>query len=138
MRGLSYLLAVLLGLWWGPVSAGASNPTGTWLISQRIALNIYDCGADLCGRVVWLRNPALRTPDLCGRVVVWGLKPDGSSTWAGGWFYDPEDGRTYNVRAQVDGGNRIRARIYAGIAWFGRTEILTRVAPRSLAGWCES
>lgn len=133
MRCLGLIIAAL-GMLATPLEAAV--PDGTWMVSQRVAVDLYGCGQALCGRLAWLRNPALRTPALCGRTIVWGLRPDGDQNWTGGWFYDPENGRTYNVKAQVETPDSIRARIYAGIAWFGRTEMLTRIAPRSLAGWC--
>jgi uncharacterized protein (DUF2147 family) len=56
--------------------------------------------------------------------------------WGGGWFFDPENGATYNVSAYVGTDDRISARIYRGFSMFGRTEILTRITPRSLPGRC--
>jgi uncharacterized protein (DUF2147 family) len=113
-------------------------PDGTWLISQRVALDIFPCRNALCGRVAWLRNPALRTKEMCSRTIIWGLTSEGPAQWGNGWFFDPEDGDTYNVSAQVESVDRISARIYKGISLFGRTEVLTRIAPRSLPGWCET
>ncbi len=111
-------------------------PDGTWLISKRVALEVFRCQNALCGRVAWLRNPALRTPEMCSRTIIWGLTSEGPAEWGDGWFFDPEDGDTYNVSARVETIDRISARIYKGISLFGRTEILTRIAPRSLPGWC--
>jgi uncharacterized protein (DUF2147 family) len=64
------------------------------------------------------------------------LTADGPAQWGNGWFFDPEDGDTYSVSAQVETRERMSARIYKGIAMFGRTEVLTRIASRSLPGWC--
>jgi len=65
------------------------------------------------------------------------LTADGPGDWGGGWFFDPEDGSTYNVSAHQVTDAEISARIYRGISLFGRTEILTRIDARSLPGWCE-
>lgn len=116
--------------------AQTAVPDGTWLVSQRIAFDIFPCKDGLCGRIVWLRNPALRTSEMCGRTIIWGLNRDGPSQWGGGWFFDPENGATYNVTAHVENRDLISARIYRGVALFGRTEILTRITVRSLSGWC--
>jgi uncharacterized protein (DUF2147 family) len=83
-----------------------------------------------------LRNPALRTAAMCGRTIVWGLKMTEPAQWSGGWFFDPEDGTTYNVSARIEGADQIVARIYKAIAWFGRTEILTRIRSGGRPGWC--
>lgn len=90
----------------------------------------------LGGRIAWLRNPALRTPAMCGRTIVWDLRSTGPTKWSGGRFFDPENGSTYDLSATLDADDMISARIYAGIALYGKTEILRRIAPRSFAGWC--
>ncbi|HEY7581309.1 MAG TPA: DUF2147 domain-containing protein [Acetobacteraceae bacterium] len=128
------ILALLAGV---GVRAKPPVPDGTWLVSQRVAFDIFPCRDALCGRIVWLRNPALRTSTMCGRTIVWGLTSAGPSQWDDGWFFDPENSQTYNVSARVETIDRISARIYRGIPLFGRTEILTRISARSLPGWCE-
>jgi len=122
----------------GGVGAESATPDGTWLVAERVAFDIFPCNNALCGRITWLRNPALRTPEMCGRTIVWGLTSDGPSQWSGGWFFDPENGATYNVSARVDTADRISVRIYRGIPMFGRTEILTRISAHSRSGWCQS
>jgi uncharacterized protein (DUF2147 family) len=119
------------------VGAEPPVPDGTWLVAERVAFDIFPCHNALCGRITWLRNPALRTPEMCGRTIVWGLTSDGPSQWNDGWFFDPEDGATYNVSAHVDTTDRISARIYRGVPIFGHTEVLTRISAHSLPGWCE-
>ena len=137
MRRFAILVtAVLASLQCSVASAEIPVPDGTWLVSQRIAFDIFPCQGALCGRIAWLRNPALRTAEMCSRTIIWGLASAGPSQWNGGWFYDPENGATYRVSAHVDDPDRISARIYKGIAMFGRTEIMTRISARSLPGWC--
>ena len=134
-RCLALVIGVLASL---QVSTARAEPVpdGTWLVSQRVAFDIFPCKDALCGRIVWLRNPALRSPTMCGRTIIWGLTSHEPRQWDGGWFFDPEDGATYNVSAHVVTDDRISARVYRGFSLFGRTEILTRIAPRSLPGWC--
>lgn len=127
------ILAVLLVL---PFTAWADSPDGTWLVSQRVAFEIFPCHDDLCGKIVWLRDPRLRTKGNCGRTIIWGLTAKSPTEWDAGWFYDPENDTTYSVKAHADSPNRITARIYDGVPWFGRTENLIRIAPHSLQGWC--
>jgi uncharacterized protein (DUF2147 family) len=130
-------LGILGVLSWQSVRAELPAPDGTWLVSQRVAFDIFPCKDALCGRIAWLRNPALRTNTMCGRTIVWGLTSAGASQWNDGWFLDPENGETYQLSAQVESIDRISARIYRGVPLFGRTEILTRISARSLPGWCE-
>jgi uncharacterized protein (DUF2147 family) len=131
-----YLLAVLA---WTVASAGilcAAPVDGTWLVSDRMAITLFACETSVCGRVAWVRNPTLRTPDICGRIVVWGLIPDGPSKWTNGWVFDPEDGHTYHLSAWHQSDDLIQARIYGGWRIFGETETLRRIANHSLLGWC--
>ena len=130
------LVAALVSVPCAPGRADPAVPDGTWLVNQRVAFDVFPCKNALCGRIVWLRNPALRTAEMCGRMIVWDLTADGPEQWNDGWFFDPENGATYNVSARVELNDRISARIYRGFSMFGGTEILTRIASRSLPGWC--
>jgi len=131
-----FVIAVYIGAGCTAIGADAVAPEGTWIIADRVALQTFDCDGLLCGKVVWLRNPALRTAAMCGRTIVWGLKMTEPAQWSGGWFFDPEDGTTYNVSARIEGADQIVARIYKAIAWLGRTEILTRIRSGGRPGWC--
>ena len=132
------------------ISAGV--PEGVWLVDPDSAAQIYDCNGLLCGRVVWLRhardvtgqiqrdkknpNPASRPRLVCGMTVLWGLRPAGSGKWADGWFYNPDDGDTYSVTAELRSSDVIVARIYKVLPFFGRTKTLLRVPRLSSEGWC--
>ena len=136
LRGCVAALAATVALSASAGRAASATPDGTWLIDHKAAVELFDCSGHLCGRVVWLRNPALRTAALCNRTIVWGLQPQGATQWTGGWFYDPENGRTYHARADLELAELMSARIYQGLPWFGITASLLRIAPRSLRGWC--
>jgi uncharacterized protein (DUF2147 family) len=138
MRHVMLVVIILATMQLSAARAESANPDGTWLVSQRIAFDIFPCRDALCGKIAWLRNPALRTADMCGRTIIWGLTSDGPAQWGNGWFFDPENGNTYSVSAQVETSERMSARIYKGMAMFGRTEVLTRIASHSLPGWCET
>ena len=134
------------------LAASAAVPGGTWLFANRVALQIFGCSGLLCGRIVWLLrpaspagrpdldtlnpDPALRNRDLCGLTIIWGMQPDGPAHWSNGWLYDPKDGGTYNVTAELTAPNTISARVYRGAPLFGRTEILIRDPPLSFDGRC--
>ena len=112
------------------------------MFANRVALQIFDCSGLLCGKIVWLlrpndpagqpdrdhRNPdpALRQRHLCGLTIVWGLRPAGQNHWSNGWLYDPKDGITYRVSAELTSASTITARVYHGTPLLGRTEILVR------------
>jgi uncharacterized protein (DUF2147 family) len=127
-------------------------PPGVWLMDSRVAVEIYACNGLLCGRILWLiiprdpegqlnrdkknPNPALRDRELCGLTILWGLRPAGPNRWEGGGFYNPDDGATYNVSAQLKSADMIIARIYSGLPLFGRTKTLVRVPHGTSDGWC--
>ena len=43
--------------------------------------------------------------------------------WSNHWLYDPQDGSTYDVTAELTAPNAISARVYRGVPLFGRTDI---------------
>jgi uncharacterized protein (DUF2147 family) len=130
----------------------AAVPSGTWMFASRVALQIFDCGGLLCGKIVWLLrpdnlvgqpdidylnpDPTLRQRHLCGLTIIWGMQANGQDHWANGWLYDPKDGNTYNVTAELTSPGIITARVYRGVPLFGRTEILVRDPPLRVDGRC--
>ncbi len=132
--------------------AAAAVPAGTWLFANRVAIQIFDCTGLLCGRIVWLLrpltpagrpdldtlnpDPTLRPRHLCGLTIVWGMQPDGPNHWSNGRLYDPKDGTTYDIAAELTAPGTISARVYRGVPMLGRTEILTRDPPLSFDGQC--
>ena len=71
-------------------SLAASEPTGLWYDDTgRGAVEITKCGANLCGKLVWLKDAANK--GTCGTQIIGNVKPMGGGTWDGGWIYDPED-----------------------------------------------
>ena len=132
--------------------ASAAVPDGTWLFANRVAVQIFECSGLLCGRIVWLLrpvspagqpdldllnpDPTLRQRRLCGLTIIWGLQPVGQGQWSNGWLYDPKDGATYNVTAQLITPDTMSARVYRGMPLLGRTEILTRDPPLGFDGRC--
>jgi uncharacterized protein (DUF2147 family) len=116
--------------------AAAQAPVGTWLVEHKAAVRLFDCQGALCGRVVWLRDPALRTAEMCNRTIIWGLQPAGTGQWTDGSFLDPEDGSTYHVEMTQDSSEELSANVYPAVSWLGETVNLIRIAPYSLNGWC--
>jgi len=82
--------------------------TGTYINeSGGTKVQLSDCGAGLCGTVVWMKNPVndVNNPDSSkrGRSVVGiqavSLKSTGPATYAGS-LYDTESGKTYSGKAK--------------------------------------
>ena len=135
-----------------PAAAAAAVPDGVWLIDGKAAVQVYDCAGLMCGRIVWLKvprnplgqldrdkrnpDPALRQRQLCGLTTLRDLRPAGPNRWADGSFYNPDDGKSYRVSAQLASSNVMTARIYVGVPLLGQTRTLTRVPLGDSAGWC--
>ncbi len=135
-----------------PAAAQPAVPQGVWLVDGKAAVQIYDCSGLMCGRVVWLKvprnrlgqldrdkhnpDPALRQRQLCGLTTLRDLHPAGPGRWSDGAFYDPQDGKTYGVSAQLASANVITARIYLGVPLLGQNRTLVRVPRGASAGWC--
>ena len=135
-----------------PAFARAGVPQGVWLMDSRVAVQIFSCSNFLCGRILWMKvprdthgqpeldelnpNPALRQRPLCGVTMIGGLRSTGPNSWGGGWLYDPMNGVTYDVSAQVTSADQIVARVYIGIPLLGATKTLVRVAHGTSDGWC--
>jgi uncharacterized protein (DUF2147 family) len=149
---VALLVAALVCLAAPGSAAGAAVPQGVWLIDGKVAVQIFDCEGLLCGRILWLRiprdpqgqfvldkknpDPAWRKRRLCGLTILWGLRSTGPDRWGDGWFYNPDDGRTYSISAKLEPPDLITARIYVGFPLFGETKTLLRVAHGTSAGWC--
>lgn len=135
-----------------PQALPPAVPQGEWLMDGRVAVQIFECEGLMCGRIIWLRIPrnaqgeldrdkknpvpALQQRKLCGLTILWGLRPTGSNRWVDGWFYNPDDGKTYSVTAQLKSDDVIMARIYAGVPLFGKSKTLARVPHGVSDGWC--
>ena len=128
--GACMLTAVAL-----PVRAEAAPPAdGQWMIQNHV-LNVFDCANLVCGRIVWIGDPAKR-PSQCGKTIIWGLERESRSFWSGGSILDPNNGRTYRLSATYEPDGTLHARIFIGAPIFGRTEILKRIDLKSLPDLC--
>ena len=122
------------------------------MFANRVAVQIFDCNNQLCGKIVWLLrprtaaglpdvdthnpDPSLRQRHLCGLTIIWDQRPSTPDHWTGGRLYDPQDGMTYNVTAELVDPTTISARVYRGDPLFGRTEVLIRDPQLSSDGRC--
>ena len=124
----------------------AANPVGIWYAEGGAAqIDLRDCGAALCGRVVWLRSPfdehgcelrdrynpldSLRQRPVIGLEILRGLErsPGADGVWTDGTIYDPGSGSTYRASLTVVDESRLELRGYVGIPLLGRTATWFRV-----------
>ena len=126
---------------------------GAWFIDGTgVAVQIFDCSGLLCGRIIWLekgrdtagqlardnKNPdaVFRQRPLCGLTVLQGLQPAGLDHWNSGSLYNPDDGKTYRISAELRSADVFVARVYLGVPLFGETKTLLRVPRLRSEGWC--
>lgn len=131
-------------------SLSAAPITGHWLTHKAKAMvRITNCGAGLCGQIVWLRasldargNPVrdarnrdkrYRGRQVLGLTTFSGLAPSGPGRWSG-VMYNPDDGRTYRASLTLLGSGSIRVegcRLGGGICGMRNwTRAKTRISAR--------
>ena len=136
-------IVAAIGIAASPAAARTASPLGVWLTEGgKSHIEVYRCGSNMCGKVVWLnrapsRGPALdkANPDpakrgrpILGMRVLSDLKPTSSPReWTGGQGYDPRDGDSYKVKMTLLEDGRLRVRGYIGIPIIGRSQIWKRV-----------
>jgi uncharacterized protein (DUF2147 family) len=144
--------ALLFASMWVSAAQAAAAIPGIWLMDAKVAIQVFDCGELLCGRVIWLKtaldpqgllkrdklnpDPALRERQVCGPTIIWNMHPAGPGRWKDGWFYNPDDGDTYRLTMELQSDDVIVARVYVGIPLFGKTKTLVRVPMGIGTGWC--
>ncbi len=109
---------------------------GTWQTAAKDAqLFIYKEGAHFTGKITWLKRPgkdtknpepAMRTRDLIGMVILKGFIFNGNNKWDDGKIYDPSGGKTYSCKIKLKNNNTLEIRGYIGISLIGKTEVWTR------------
>jgi uncharacterized protein (DUF2147 family) len=65
-----------------------------------------------------------------------GLRPAGADEWAGGWFYNPNDGATYKLSAKLTSPDVLVARVFVGIEIFGKSKSAYRPPAGKVVGSC--
>ena len=74
-------------------------------------------------------DPDLRERSLQDMKILGDLTYRGDNKWAGGWIYDPNNGKTYKCKISLKDSDTLKLRGYVGVSVFGRTEEWTRKSP---------
>ncbi|MEM0942614.1 MAG: DUF2147 domain-containing protein [Pseudomonadota bacterium] len=118
--------------------AAPESLEGRWLTGKRkVAITLFPCGDEFCGRIDWLAkpytsegtlkidsenpDPSLRDRPYCGIQVITKLRESRPGVWKGGDLYNPQDGRTYDIQIKTD-GDGLKVRAYLGVKLLGKTE----------------
>src|SRR5262245_45106154 len=110
--------------------AADNGALGVWIDhTGRGAVEITDCGGNLCGKVVWVQDQ--KNAQGCGLQILGDVKPMGDGTFDEGWIYDPDKDAKFDVEL-VPQGDKLKVVGYAGVKFLSQTFTWTR-APENLA-----
>ena len=148
MKALAFLATVLLP---ATITFGAvpDDILGSWTTEGGDSrLEFFRCGEKICGKIVWLKepkyisskdgpvgaikvdrknpDPALRHRPILGLQILKGLAAKGDKRWGNGTCYDPETGKSYKCKMQLEASGRLKLRGYIGVSLIGRNFTLTR------------
>jgi uncharacterized protein (DUF2147 family) len=106
------------------------------------AVKIEPCGASLCGKIVWLKDPlhddgtplidrhnpepAKQKRTICGLQILGELKPLEGGGFDNGWVYDPKEGKSYSLAIRLTGKDQLEITGYLGVKLLGKTFTWTR------------
>lgn len=111
----------IVGEWWTEARQGrirfVRSPDDTY---SGILVGGTDPGAD-----VHNKDPALRKRPLLGTVLIWHLRP-GDGEYVDGYVYNPRNGETYRMKAELTGTTTLKVRGYLGISLLGQSQTWTR------------
>jgi uncharacterized protein (DUF2147 family) len=111
----------IVGEWWTEGNEGrirfVRSPDGTY---SGLLVGGKDPGADVNNK-----DPALRKRSLLGTVLIWHLRPD-DGEYVDGYVYNPRNGETYRMKAEVTGRTTLEVRGYLGISLLGQSQTWTR------------
>lgn len=122
----------------------ADDIVGVWLTgSGKGHVKIDKVGNYYFGRLVWLKEPlnaegkpkldknnedvSKRSRTVLGMQLLGGFEWKNDNLWDNGNIYDPENGKTYNCKIDLENANTMNVRGFIGISLFGRTDIWKRV-----------
>ncbi len=74
------------------------------------------------------KDPKLRDRSLVGTVIMWHLRYD-DGEYVDGYVYNPEDGGTYGLKAEMLSPESLKVRGFLGISLFGQDRTWTRYHP---------
>lgn len=111
---------------------------GDWVNEKKDSkFRIYKQGNKYFGKILWGEgkeekdvknpNPALRSRELVGLVLLNDFVFDGDDTWESGTIYDPREGKTYSCKMWMESYNILKVKGYVGISLFGRSETWARI-----------
>lgn len=122
----------------------ADDIVGVWLTGNGKAhVKINKVGNYYFGRIIWLKEPlnaegkpkvdknnevvSKQSKPLMGMQLVGGFEWKNDNLWDNGNIYDPENGKSYCCKINLDNSTTMNIRGYIGISLFGRTDIWKKI-----------
>ncbi len=103
----------------------AISPIGIWLDhTGRGAVEISECGGNLCGKVVWIKDN--QAGKACGVQVIGNVKAVSRGAWDKGWIYDPEYDERYDVAITPLATGKLEVMGYMGVKSLSETMVWTK------------
>lgn len=140
------LLTLALTLTTTGLFAQADKILGVWFNEEKSAkIEVYKKGDKYYGKIIWLKDnknadgssPRLdvknedvskRGRAIVGSNILIGLEWDADDNeWDDGEIYDPKNGSTYSLYAQLESENKLFLKGYIGFSLIGRSTHWTRV-----------
>jgi len=135
-----FSLAIFSG---AAIKSGADELLGVWWNHEKDAhIEIYKCGNQFCGKIVWLKEPneegapkkdkhnpdeSLQSRPLMGLDILSGFDFKEEGSWENGTIYNPRDGKTYSCYLKMLEEGRLKVRGFVGISLIGKTQYWERV-----------
>ena len=127
------------------VSPVPEGLVGVWLDhTGRGAVEIVPCASELCGRIVWMKEPldktgkplvdgqnsdkARRAAPICGLQIIGGLKQQRDGSWDNGWIYDPEQGESFDLEVRLLQDQSLQVKGYKVVKFLNETFKWQRLA----------
>jgi uncharacterized protein (DUF2147 family) len=63
---------------------------------------------------------------VCGLQIIGGLKPSSNGVWQGGWIYDPEEGKSFDLELSLQDPSTLKVFGYAGVRFLSETMLWKR------------
>lgn len=124
---------------------GADELLGVWWNHEKDAhVEIYKCGTQYCGKIIWLKNPeengapkkdknnpeeSLQKRPILGLDILNGFEFKEEGSWEDGKIYNPRDGKTYSCYLKKLEDGTLKVRGFVGISLIGKTQLWERYVP---------
>jgi len=145
MKKITILIIAFLSIMFlAKAQKNADDIVGVWLTgSGKGHVKIDKVGNYYFGRIVWLKDPlndlgkpkldknnediSKRSKSVLGMQLIGGFEWKNDNLWDNGDIYDPENGKTYKCKLDLENLSTMNVRGFIGISLFGRTDIWKKV-----------